>query len=95
MYLTYEACTEPMYPVPYPCTKNVVPILAADLVEIAADLVQNFWYMGTVQGTWVRYMVHGYGTSCMGHGAYICCNGTRCYSTLERARVHLRFVPLR
>ena len=66
MYLTYEACTELMYPVPYPCTKNVVPILAADLVEIAADLVQNFWYMGTVQGTWVRYMVHGYGTSCMG-----------------------------
>ena len=99
-----------MYPVPEPCTQNVVPILAADLVEIAADLAAKsaaistrsaarigttFWvhgsgtgYMGSVHGTWVRYIVHG-------HGAYSCCNGTRCYSTLERARVHLRFVPLR
>ena len=41
MYRTHVPCTEPVYPVPDPCTQNVVPILAADLVEIAADLVQD------------------------------------------------------
>ena len=61
-------CTVPMYHVPCPCTKNVVPILAADLYEIAADLAasaaisqRSAARIGTtflVHLVHVRYMVH-------------------------------------
>ena len=71
VYRTHVPCTVPMYHVPMACTQHVVPILAADLYDIAAKLLaisyRSAARIGTTCwvhaiGTWVRYMVHGYGT---------------------------------
>ena len=68
MYRTHVPCTEPMYPVPDPCTQNVVPILAADLVEIAADLAAKSAAISTRSAARIgtTFWVHGSGTGYMG-----------------------------
>jgi hypothetical protein len=58
--------------VPYPCTKNVVPILAADLYEIAADLADKSADISQRSDARIgtTFLVHGHGTWYMGtvHG---------------------------
>ena len=65
-------CTVPMYHVPCPCTKNVVPILAADLYEIAADLAAKSAAISQRSAARIgtTFLVHGHGTWYMGtvHG---------------------------
>ena len=64
-----------MYHIPYPCTKNVVPILAGDLCEMAADLAANSANSAAISQTsaakiGTTFLVHGHGTWYIGtvHG---------------------------
>ena len=78
-----------MYPVPEPCTQNVVPILAADLVEIAADLAAKSAAISTRSAARIgtTFWVHGSGTGYMGsvHGTWVryIVHGARCVHLLQ------------
>ena len=77
-YRAHVPCTVPMYHVPCTCNKNVVPILAADVCEIAAEFAELAAKSAAISqrspariGT--TFLVHGYGIWYMGtvHGPWV------------------------